>query len=242
MGTGFWINLAIAGQAISLAFLAHLIEIALWAGLFVVCGEFHEFATAYYHSAVNYTTLGYGDIIMSPSWRLLGPLEAADGALMFGVSTAMIFAVTQRLILAQFADLQELSPSAFAPWANCDHSTIDFGADRNLRQCCDGNALTAYLSHSSLDVCRPGLFVGDAIRLSRKFALTTLGDSAVFRSQPGSRANHYSLSLTRENIAPCGSWPLMIQPPPGTCMGPFKIFPPPDSTRLMAALIESTWK
>jgi Ion channel len=106
MGTGFWINLAIAGQAISLAFLAHLIEIALWAGLFVVCGEFHEFATAYYHSAVNYTTLGYGDIIMSPSWRLLGPLEAADGALMFGVSTAMIFAVTQRLILAQFADLR----------------------------------------------------------------------------------------------------------------------------------------
>jgi len=106
MGTGFWINLAIAGQAISLAFLAHLIEIALWAGLFLVCGEFHEFATAYYHSAVNYTTLGYGDIIMSPSWRLLGPLEAADGALMFGVSTAMIFAVTQRLILAQFADLR----------------------------------------------------------------------------------------------------------------------------------------
>ena len=105
-GTSFWINLAIAGRVISLAFLAHLIEIALWAGLFVVCGEFQEFATAYYHSAVNYTTLGYGDLIMSPSWKLLGPLEAADGALMFGVSTAMIFAVTQRLILAQFADLR----------------------------------------------------------------------------------------------------------------------------------------
>ena len=106
MGTGFWINLAIAGQVISFAFLAHLIEIALWAGLFVVCGEFQEFGTAYYHSAVNYTTLGYGDLIMSPSWKLLGPLEGADGALMFGVSTAMIFAVTQRLILAQFADLR----------------------------------------------------------------------------------------------------------------------------------------
>jgi hypothetical protein len=107
MGTGFWINLAIAGQVISLAFLAHLIEIALWAELFVVCGEFHEFETAYYHSAVNYTTLGYGDLIMSPSWKLLGPLEGADGALMFGVSTAMIFAVSQRLILAQFADLKD---------------------------------------------------------------------------------------------------------------------------------------
>jgi drug/metabolite transporter (DMT)-like permease len=52
----------------------------------------------------------------------------------------------------------------------------------------------------------------------------------------------YSLLLTRENMAPCGSWPLMIQPPPGTCMGPFKTLPPPDSTRLMAALMESTWK
>jgi hypothetical protein len=86
-GPSFWVNLAIARQVISLAFLAHLIEIALWAGLFVVCGEFHEFGTAYYHSAVNYTTLGYGDLIMSPSWKLLGPLEGADGALMFGVST-----------------------------------------------------------------------------------------------------------------------------------------------------------
>jgi ion channel len=74
--------------------------------LFVACGEFQAFGAAYYHSAVNYTTLGYGDVIMSPSRRLLGPLEGADGALMFDVSTAMIFAVTQRLILAQFADLR----------------------------------------------------------------------------------------------------------------------------------------
>jgi Ion channel len=106
-GLGFWTNLSIAGLVISLAFVAHLIEIALWAGLFVVCGEFQDFGTAYYHSAVNYTTLGYGDMIMSPSWKLLGPLEGADGALMFGVSTAMIFAVTQRLILAQFEDLRD---------------------------------------------------------------------------------------------------------------------------------------
>jgi len=61
---------------------------------------------AFYHSAVNYTTLGYGDLIMSPTWRLLGPLEAANGILMFGVSTAMIFTVILRLTQARFADLQ----------------------------------------------------------------------------------------------------------------------------------------
>jgi hypothetical protein len=66
-GARIWINFAIVVVAMRLAFVAHLIEIALWAGLFVVCGEFQDFGTAYYHSAVNYTTLGYGDLIMSPS-------------------------------------------------------------------------------------------------------------------------------------------------------------------------------
>ena len=105
-GTGLLVDLAIVVLTVSFAFIAHLIEMSLWAALFIICGEFKDFGTAFYHSAVNYSTLGYGDIVMSPSWRLLGPLEAADGALMFGVSTAMIFAVIQRLILARFADLR----------------------------------------------------------------------------------------------------------------------------------------
>jgi Ion channel len=106
-GAGFWTNLAIVVLAISFAFVAHLIEIAVWAVLFVICGEFQELGFAYYHSAVNYTTLGYGDVIMTPSWKLLGPLEAADGTLLFGVSTAIIFAVIVRLVQAQFEDLRE---------------------------------------------------------------------------------------------------------------------------------------
>jgi hypothetical protein len=105
-GRSFWIDLAVVAQAMFFALVAHLAEIALWAVLFVICGEFSEFGTAYYHSAVNYTTLGYGDLIMSPSWRLLGPLEAADGCFMFGVSTAIVFAVVQMLIHRRFADLK----------------------------------------------------------------------------------------------------------------------------------------
>ena len=106
-GAGALIDLAIVALVVSFAFVAHLLEIAVWAVLFLLCGEFPEFGTAYYHSAVNYTTLGYGDVIMTPSWRLLGPLEAANGALMFGVSTAIIFAVMQRLIEARFMDLRD---------------------------------------------------------------------------------------------------------------------------------------
>jgi hypothetical protein len=52
-------------------------------------------------------TLGYGDLIMSPKWKLLGPLEAANGILMFGVSTAMIFTLILRLTQARFADLRD---------------------------------------------------------------------------------------------------------------------------------------
>jgi hypothetical protein len=106
-GTSAWIDVAIVALALAFALAAHLIEIALWAVLFVICGEFPEFGTAYYHSAVNYTTLGYGDVIMTPWWRLLGPLEAANGTLMFGVSTATIFAVIQGLIQTKYVDLRD---------------------------------------------------------------------------------------------------------------------------------------
>ena len=107
VGTSFWYDFAIVAITISLTLVAHLIEIAVWAELFVVCGEFPQFGSAFYHSAGNYTSLGSGDLLMTPSWRLLGPLEAANGMLMFGVSTAMIFAVIQWLIQARFADLRQ---------------------------------------------------------------------------------------------------------------------------------------
>ena len=107
MGKSLWFDIAIVGRAIALALVAHLIEIAVWAVLFVMCGEFADFGTAFYHSAVNYTTLGYGDVLMSASWRLLGHLEAANGVLLFGVSTAMVFAIMQGLAQARFADLRD---------------------------------------------------------------------------------------------------------------------------------------
>ena len=107
LGTGLSVDLPIVAMVILLALVAHLAEIAVWAVLFIVCGEFADFGMAFYHSAVNYTTLGYGDVIMTPSWRLLGPLEAADGSLMFGLSTTMAFAVILRLVQARYEDLRE---------------------------------------------------------------------------------------------------------------------------------------
>jgi hypothetical protein len=106
VGLGFWTDLRIVSTAVALALVAHMIEIAGWAMVLVLIGEFQEFGIAFYHSAVNYTTLGYGDIVMSSAWKMLGPLEATNGMLMFGVSTGMIFAVIQRLITMRFPDLR----------------------------------------------------------------------------------------------------------------------------------------
>jgi Ion channel len=105
-GKILWIDGVIVFRAITIALLAHLLEIAVWAEVFFLCGEFSDFGTAFYHSAVNYTTLGYGELIMTASWRLLGPLEAANGMLLYGVSTAMIFAVIWRLAETRFTELR----------------------------------------------------------------------------------------------------------------------------------------
>jgi hypothetical protein len=64
-GKRYLLDVTIVVLVMSFAFVAHVVEIALWAWLFMICGEFQEFGLAYYHSAVNYTTLGYGDVIMA---------------------------------------------------------------------------------------------------------------------------------------------------------------------------------
>ena len=107
-GVRFWRDVGIVASATLLALTAHLVEITIWAFVFVFCGEFAQFAGAFYHSAMNYTTLGYGDVVMTPSWKLFGPLEAADGMLMFGVSTAIVISVVQLIFRSRFRDLPNL--------------------------------------------------------------------------------------------------------------------------------------
>jgi hypothetical protein len=107
-GVRFWRDVAIVSGATLLAGVAHLVEVIIWASVFVFCGEFAQFGGAFYHSAMNYTTLGYGDVIMTSSWKLFGPLEAANGMLMFGLSTAIIISVIQLIFRTKFHDLPDL--------------------------------------------------------------------------------------------------------------------------------------
>lgn len=94
---GFGFDTYVISLVLLILFVGHLVQIAIWAGLFMFLGEFSIFETAFYHSAVNFASLGYGDIIMSEKWRLLGALEASNGVLMFGLSAGTLLAVMTRL-------------------------------------------------------------------------------------------------------------------------------------------------
>lgn len=78
-----------------------LVQISLWGALFVYLGEFDDLYQAIYHSAVNFTSLGYGDVVMGAKWKLLGPLEAMNGVLMLGMSAAALMAILQEVIKLQ---------------------------------------------------------------------------------------------------------------------------------------------
>jgi hypothetical protein len=94
-GVRFWRDVAIVAGVILLALIAHLADISVWAVLYEEYREFTSFGSAFYSSAMIYTTLG--GVNLSASWKLLAPLEAGNALLMFGVSTATIFAVMQQL-------------------------------------------------------------------------------------------------------------------------------------------------
>ncbi|MDM0110886.1 ion channel [Variovorax sp. J22R133] len=81
--------------------MGNFIQIMIWGLLFMALGEFRELYEAVYHSAVNFSSLGYGDVVMTRPWKLLGPLEAGNGVLMFGLTGAALMAILQQMIRGQ---------------------------------------------------------------------------------------------------------------------------------------------
>jgi len=77
--------------------LLHLVEITLWAFLYLWREAMPDLQSAVYFSAVTYTTTGYGDLVLPMEWRLVGAVEALTGILMCGWSTAFFLTVGNRL-------------------------------------------------------------------------------------------------------------------------------------------------
>jgi hypothetical protein len=83
---------------VSVLMMAHGLEVLVWALTYEMVGAVPQGADVLYFAFVNYTTLGYGDVVPVERWRLIGPTTAMCGVLMFGWSTAVIFEVLRRAL------------------------------------------------------------------------------------------------------------------------------------------------
>ena len=115
-GQGYWRNVAVMMIVTLILAAAHLAQVTLWALALLLCGQVSGFETAFYVSAQNYTTLSYGDVLLAQRWRLLGPLEAMNGLLFFGLSTAVLFAVMSHLIANRLRALVVHPPRLGGVW------------------------------------------------------------------------------------------------------------------------------
>ncbi len=60
-------------------------------------GDLVEVGVRLYFSLVTYTTIGFGDVVVGPGWRVLAGIEGLTGILLVGWSTAFVFAVVNRM-------------------------------------------------------------------------------------------------------------------------------------------------
>ena len=92
-----WMQLRWVSGAVLLMFLVTILEVLVWTAAFLFIGALESFEPAFYFSMVTYTTLGYGDVLLTNEWRLLGSFEAAHGVIMLGWTTAIVIAIVQRV-------------------------------------------------------------------------------------------------------------------------------------------------
>ena len=92
------------GRVVLIMYLVAIVEVLIWGAAYLALGTVEGIEKAIYFSAVTFTTLGYGDVVLDGSRRLLSAIEAVNGIIMFGWSTAIVIAVVQRVYSRQEAD------------------------------------------------------------------------------------------------------------------------------------------
>lgn len=88
--------IAVMIAAVAVLMMAHASEVIVWSLAYAAIDAAPAGADVLYFAFVNYTTLGYGDVVPVEHWRLIGPITAMNGVLVFGWSTAVIFEVLRR--------------------------------------------------------------------------------------------------------------------------------------------------
>jgi|SRR5690242_19764928 len=99
--------IAVMIPTVSILMATHALEVIAWSLVYSIVGAAPADANLVYFAFVNYTTLGYGDVIPVERWRLLGPMTAMNGVLLFGWSTAVIFEVLRKTVALQQDNSEE---------------------------------------------------------------------------------------------------------------------------------------
>jgi hypothetical protein len=89
--------IAVMIATVSVLMAAHIAEVTVWSIAYAIVDVAPAGTDLVYFAFVNYTTLGYGDVTPLQRWHLLGPMTAMNGVLLFGWSTAVIFAVLEKV-------------------------------------------------------------------------------------------------------------------------------------------------
>jgi hypothetical protein len=97
-------TVAVMIATVSVLMAAHIAEVFVWSLAYMMVGIAPDGTDFIYFAFVNYTTLGYGDVIPIERWQLLGPMTAMNGVLLFGWSTAVIFAVLRKTVVTGGTD------------------------------------------------------------------------------------------------------------------------------------------
>ena len=101
-----WWQMGLILGVVQALFLLHAIEIWIYAALYRIGGVVETFEAALYFSTSTFTTVGYGDIVLEPGWRVLAGIESANGFLLLGWSTAFLLQVVSRLSSVEFRWLE----------------------------------------------------------------------------------------------------------------------------------------
>ena len=94
-----WNRVSLIAGLVLMMFIASLIEVVVWAATYIAAGALEGAEKAIYFSMVTFTTLGYGEIVLGARYRLLASFEAANGIIMFGWTTALIFTFIHRAVI-----------------------------------------------------------------------------------------------------------------------------------------------
>src|SRR5215475_4965094 len=87
----------VMGIVTFLATLLHGFEAVIWAGAYRLLGALPDSKSAMLYSLSAMTSYGHANLFLADRWMMMGALEALNGMLLFGLTTACLFSTISQI-------------------------------------------------------------------------------------------------------------------------------------------------